>query len=78
LWDFLRDLGEKSVGGQELVKNINNDNDNVTAKVSDRKVENLGKLFGWCVGKQALSITILKVSIHHHIILSISFFSPSY
>ncbi|GAA6011691.1 hypothetical protein JCM10207_004212 [Rhodosporidiobolus poonsookiae] len=58
LWDFLRELGEKSVGGEELVKSIG---DNASSsKVSDRRAANLAKFYAWCLGKEALSITILK------------------
>ncbi|GAA5895536.1 Sgd1p [Sporobolomyces salmoneus] len=60
LWDFLRDLGEKKVGGEELVKNMQDDSANATHKVPERKVNNLAKLYAWCVAKEALSISILK------------------
>ncbi|GAA6021711.1 hypothetical protein JCM11491_001389 [Sporobolomyces phaffii] len=60
LWDFLRDLGEKSVGGEELVKNMQDDSANATHKVPDRKVHNLAKLYAWCVAKESLGISILK------------------
>lgn len=59
LWDFLRELGEKSVGGEEMVKGITDDG--VTAKVSTRRIGNLAKLYAWCVAKEALSIAIFKV-----------------
>lgn len=62
LWDFLRDLGEKKVGGEELVKNMQDDSANATHKVSERKVNNLAKLYAWCVAKESLGISILKVS----------------
>ncbi|GAA5927036.1 Sgd1p [Sporobolomyces koalae] len=60
LWDFLRDLGEKSVGGEELVKNMQDDSANATHTVPDRKLNNLAKLYAWCVAKNALNISILK------------------
>ncbi|GAA5858791.1 hypothetical protein JCM1840_006558 [Sporobolomyces johnsonii] len=60
LWDFLRDLGEKSVGGEELVKNMQDDASSTSANVPERKVRNLARLYGWCLGKEALSIAILK------------------
>ena len=59
LWDFLRELGEKSVGGEEMVKGISEDG--ATKKVSARRVGNLARLYAWCVAKDALSLTILKV-----------------
>ncbi|GAA5875690.1 hypothetical protein JCM8547_007042 [Rhodosporidiobolus lusitaniae] len=61
LWDFLRELGEKSVGGEELVKSLQDDRSSSGAsKVSDRKVTNLAKFYAWCLGKEALSIMVLK------------------
>lgn len=59
LWDFLRELGEKTVGGEELVKTITDDG--TLAKVSARRVSNLAKLYAWCVAKDVLSISIFKV-----------------
>lgn len=60
LWDFLRELGEKTVGGEEMVKGITDDG-GVAKKVSSRRVGNLARLYAWCVAKDALSLTILKV-----------------
>lgn len=71
LWDFLRDLGEKSVGGEELVKNMQDDSANATHKVPERKVGNLAKLYSWCVAKEALNISILKVRSQLHCTLSL-------
>ena len=61
LWDFLRELGEKTVGGEELVKTITDDG--ALAKVSARRVSNLAKLYAWCVAKDVLSMAIFKVSL---------------
>lgn len=61
LWDFLRELGEKTVGGEELVKTISDDG--VIAKVSKRRIVNLAKLYAWCVAKDVLNLTIFKVSL---------------
>jgi nucleolar MIF4G domain-containing protein 1 len=60
LWDFVRELGEKSVGGEELVKTITDDGQPVAA-VSVRRIANLAKLYSWCVAKDVLSLAILKV-----------------
>lgn len=60
LWDFFRELGEKSVGGEELVKTITDDGSEVK-KVSSRRIINLAKLYAWCVAKDVLSLAILKV-----------------
>ncbi|GAA5963013.1 hypothetical protein JCM8115_002588 [Rhodotorula mucilaginosa] len=61
LWDFFRDLGEKSVGGEELVKSMQDSRDGgAGSSVSTRRLANLAKLYAWCISKDALSITILK------------------
>lgn len=60
LWDFLRELGEKTVGGEELVKTITDDG-SALAKVAPRRITNLAKLYAWCVAKDVLSLTIFKV-----------------
>ncbi|KAL8286586.1 hypothetical protein RQP46_004603 [Phenoliferia psychrophenolica] len=59
LWDFIRELGEKTVGGEELVKTIADDGGKL-AKVSSRRVANLARLYAWCVAKDVLSLLILK------------------
>ena len=59
LWDFLRELGEKGVGGEEMVKKISDDG--AVTKVSNRRIVNLAKLYAWCVAKEVLSLAILKV-----------------
>ncbi|GAA6028747.1 hypothetical protein JCM8097_007375 [Rhodosporidiobolus ruineniae] len=61
LWDFLRELGEKGVGGEELVKSLGDDDAaGGSSNVSNRRVVNLAKFYAWCLGKEALSITVLK------------------
>lgn len=60
LWDFFRELGEKTVGGEELVKTIQDDGAPL-AKVPPRRIANLAKLYAWCVAKDVLSLLILKV-----------------
>jgi nucleolar MIF4G domain-containing protein 1 len=66
LWDFLRELGEKKVGGEEMVKNLEEEagGSGLASKVSKRRMENLAKLYAWCVAKEVLSLMILKVSFH--------------
>lgn len=44
-----------------MVKGISDTTTN--AKVSKRRVGNLAKLYGWCVAKDVLSLTMLKVSL---------------
>ncbi|GAA5825170.1 hypothetical protein JCM11251_006128 [Rhodosporidiobolus azoricus] len=61
LWDFLRELGEKSVGGEELVKSLEESASSGSgSKVSERKIANIAKFYAWCLGKEALSIMVLK------------------
>ncbi|GAA5933268.1 hypothetical protein JCM10213_001236 [Rhodosporidiobolus nylandii] len=61
LWDFLRELGEKDVGGAELVKSLGDDRGGSGgSKVSERKITNLAKFYAWCLGKAALTIMVLK------------------
>lgn len=57
-------MGEKSVGGAEMVKSLAADDGGVMAPttVSSRRVANLAKLYAWCVAKDVLSLGILKVS----------------
>lgn len=62
LWDFLRELGEKKVGGEEMVKNLEEESGSGPSKVSKRRITNLAKLYAWCVAKEVLSLLILKVS----------------
>lgn len=64
LWDFVRsDLGEQSVGGQELVKNLADQADAGAdgTKVSPRKLAHTAKFYAWCIAKNALSLAVLKV-----------------
>lgn len=44
-----------------MVKTLADDDDGRSKKVSSRKVTNVAKLFAWCVAKDVLSLTILKV-----------------
>ncbi|KAM0747465.1 hypothetical protein T439DRAFT_292598 [Meredithblackwellia eburnea MCA 4105] len=64
LWDFLRELGEKKVGGEELVKSMGDEEGGggryEGKKVSSRRLGNLAKLFAWCVAKDVLGLAILK------------------
>lgn len=60
LWDFLRELGEKGVGGEEMIQKISEEN-GTAAKVSTRRIANLAKLYAWCVAKEVLTLAIFKV-----------------
>jgi nucleolar MIF4G domain-containing protein 1 len=60
LWDFLRELGEKGVGGEEMIQKISEES-GTAAKVSTRRIANLAKLYAWCVAKEVLTLAIFKV-----------------
>ncbi|KAI0316061.1 armadillo-type protein [Amylostereum chailletii] len=61
LWDFLRDLGETTVGGAEIIKNLqdNVDFDN-TKTISSSRKRNVAKAYGWWVARDCVSLAILK------------------
>ncbi len=70
LWDFLRELGEKNVGGTEVVKNA--EFGGKGKKVSESKLSNLARALAWWVAKDATNLLILKVSSYHSTGLQIS------
>ncbi|VDB83737.1 unnamed protein product [Peniophora sp. CBMAI 1063] len=61
LWDFLRDLGETSVGGAELIKSLGEDffggSDD---KVSSSRRRNVARAYAWWIARDAISLTVLK------------------
>lgn len=60
LWDFLRDLGETTVGGAEVIKNLK-ENDGFDAKnISGTRMANMAKAYGWWIAKDCCTLTILK------------------
>jgi nucleolar MIF4G domain-containing protein 1 len=65
LWDFLRELGENKVGGFEVIKNTDLDDDMGGRKVSLQKQRNLSKAFGWWFAKDSLGIAALKVKLSY-------------
>ncbi|KAH9466922.1 hypothetical protein Pst134EB_001964 [Puccinia striiformis f. sp. tritici] len=65
LWDFFRELGEKEVGGQEMLKNLNLEqdgaqNDNHGGSMDLKKLQHLAWAYGWWIAKGSLAITVLK------------------
>ncbi|KAA1115101.1 suppressor of glycerol defect [Puccinia graminis f. sp. tritici] len=68
LWDFFRELGEKEVGGQEMLKNLNLEQDSIQDDYHGRggnlvdlkKLHHLAWAYGWWIAKGSLSITVLK------------------
>ncbi|KAF8843775.1 ARM repeat-containing protein [Paxillus ammoniavirescens] len=61
LWDFLRDLGETSVGGAEVIKHLKDENVQFEVKnISSSRMKNVAKAYGWWMSKDCCSLTILK------------------
>ncbi|KAI0091308.1 hypothetical protein BDY19DRAFT_991875 [Irpex rosettiformis] len=61
LWDFLRDLGETSVGGTEVLKNLKDDVASFdVGKVSSTRSRNVARAFAWWIAKDACTLAILK------------------
>ncbi|KAK2463428.1 hypothetical protein APHAL10511_004514 [Amanita phalloides] len=61
LWDFLRDLGETKVGGAEIMKNVQEDDDRFGLKsISKVRLRNLARAYGWWIAKDSVTIMILK------------------
>ncbi|KAH7930221.1 ARM repeat-containing protein [Leucogyrophana mollusca] len=62
LWDFLRDLGETTVGGAEVIKNLEDDDGsrfNVKT-INPSRMKNVAKAYAWWIAKDCCSLTILK------------------
>ncbi|KAI0833472.1 ARM repeat-containing protein [Trametes gibbosa] len=62
LWDFLRDLGETSVGGAEILKNLSEDDRagfNVK-RISPTRLRNVARAYGWWLAKDCCTLAILK------------------
>ncbi|KAF9490462.1 ARM repeat-containing protein [Pleurotus eryngii] len=63
LWDFLRDLGETTVGGAEVIKNAGAREDFGTSdgtKIATSRLKNVAKAFGWWIAKDSVGLAILK------------------
>lgn len=66
LWDFLRQGGEQDIGGAELVKSSSKDGSGAgVVKPNMRRYSNVAKAYGWWIGKNTISLTVLKVSESH-------------
>ncbi|TBU48862.1 MIF4G-domain-containing protein [Dichomitus squalens] len=62
LWDFLRDMGETTVGGAEILKNLSEgDRAGFNVKViSPTRMRNVARAFGWWIAKNCCTLAILK------------------
>jgi nucleolar MIF4G domain-containing protein 1 len=70
LWDFLRDLGERSVGGAEVVKSLEESRggdfgDEKT--MTEYRIRNIARLYAWLLAKNRLTLAILKVGLGYNI-----------
>ncbi|KAG6819525.1 hypothetical protein H0H93_011028 [Arthromyces matolae] len=60
LWDFLRDLGETSVGGTELIKSLGDDSGFDVKNISLSRSRNVARAYGWWIAKDCVTLAILK------------------
>jgi len=61
LWDFLRDLGEASVGGAEVLRNLKDDGEGFEARdISLTKMRNVANAYAWWVAKDCVAVSIFK------------------
>ncbi|EIM24158.1 ARM repeat-containing protein [Wallemia mellicola CBS 633.66] len=58
IWDFLRELGESSVGGSEILKNSTSSGDG--SNVRSSRIDNLAKGLAWWVAKSSVPLSIFK------------------
>jgi nucleolar MIF4G domain-containing protein 1 len=61
MWDFLRELGETSVGGIELLRRQEGETRVGDKMVGRRKMGNLAKAYAWWIAKDCCTLAILKV-----------------
>lgn len=62
LWDFLRDMGETTVGGAEILKNLSEDDRagfNVKS-ISSSRMRNVARAYGWWLAKDCCTLAVLK------------------
>jgi len=60
LWDFLRDLGEESVGGAEIVKAFSSRSNRDESECPLSKLTNIARALAWWISKDATSLTVFK------------------
>ncbi|KAG2128072.1 hypothetical protein BD769DRAFT_1457825 [Suillus cothurnatus] len=58
LWGFLRDLGESSVGGVEVIRSL---------KDNDVEFDNVAKAYTWWIAKDCCALTIFKLFIANQV-----------
>ncbi|KAG2146159.1 uncharacterized protein EDB93DRAFT_1086687 [Suillus bovinus] len=61
LWDFIRDLGESSVGGVEVIKSLKDNDVGFNVKsMSPSRMRNVAKAYAWWIAKDSCTLTIFK------------------
>ncbi|EIN09802.1 ARM repeat-containing protein [Punctularia strigosozonata HHB-11173 SS5] len=60
LWDFIRDMGEVGVGGAAVVKYAQDSEGFDLKKISDTRIQNVAKAYGWWIAKDSVTLAILK------------------
>jgi nucleolar MIF4G domain-containing protein 1 len=63
LWDFLRDMGEKTVGGAAVVKNADDADDFDVKSISETRIKNVANAYAWWIAKDCLTLLVLKVGL---------------
>jgi MA3 domain len=62
LWDFLRDLGEASIGGVEVLKNLKGNGEDSNLKImSSIRMHNVANAYAWWVAKDCVTLSVFKV-----------------
>ncbi|TKY90218.1 hypothetical protein EX895_000216 [Sporisorium graminicola] len=64
LWDFLREIGQKQVGGEKfaaaLFSTEDDDDDEQGKRVDPRRVANMARAYAWWISHDCLSLQALK------------------
>ncbi|KAI9440011.1 hypothetical protein H4582DRAFT_2111151 [Lactarius indigo] len=61
LWDFLRGIGESSVDGAEVVKNLKGGEDDLEVKdISSTRMNNVANAYAWWVAKGCVTLSVFK------------------
>ncbi|KAF8263879.1 MIF4G-domain-containing protein [Lactarius quietus] len=61
LWDFLRGIGESSVGGTEVLKNMKGGDDGFEVKDnSSTKTNNIANAYAWWIAKDCVTLSVFK------------------
>ena len=71
LWDFLRGIGESSVGGAEVLKNMKDSEESFEVKdTSSTKMNNIANAYAWWIAKGCVTLSVFKVRSSLYLYLS--------